>query len=329
MGTISLKNKIDEIINLIRKNNKFLITSHVSPDGDNLGSVIALKLALEQIGKKAVVIIDDTLPSSFSFLPAIDKINSYENDMKAEFDLCFILDCSDFKRIGRVEQLLDDKAVINIDHHGDNPCFGDYNLLGDVAATAELVYQLVSQIEEVKIDKDIATAIATGLITDTGSFRYSNTTAQTHQIMSELLTYNVNTAKICKEVFDTYSQASLKLKGKVLENLEVDDLGKVAWVKVSQDLLKDTGATLEDADGLVDYPRSLAGVEVGVLFKEVEDKTIRVSLRSNYYFSVDKIAHHFGGGGHQKAAGCTINDNLTKAEEEVISIIKKELSKVN
>jgi phosphoesterase RecJ-like protein len=325
---MSLK-KINEIINLIRKNNKFLITSHVSPDGDNLGSVTALKLALEQMGKKAVIIIDDTLPSSFSFLPDIDKIISYESDMEVDFDLCFILDCSDFKRIARVEELLADKTIINIDHHGDNPSFGDYNLLGDVAATAELVYQLISEIEEIKMDKEIATAIATGLITDTGSFRYSNTTAQTHQIMADLLTYNVNTAKICKEVFDTYSYASLKLKGKVLENLKVDDSGKVAWIEVSQDLLKDTGSTLEDADGLVDYPRSLAGVEIGVLFKEVEDGTVRVSLRSNYYFSVDKIAHQFGGGGHAKAAGCTINDTLIKAEDAVISTIKKELSQVN
>ncbi|TDX51880.1 DHH family phosphoesterase [Orenia marismortui] len=321
-------NKLVEITNLISQKQRFLITSHVNPDGDNLGSVIALKLVLEQLGKETVVVIDDEIPSCFSFLHSIDEIIRYEDGLDIDFDMCFTLDCSDLDRIAKVKNIIKSKAIINIDHHGDNPYFGEYNLVKNTAATAEIIYQLIDALEEAKLNKDIAAALATGLITDTGSFRYSNTTSKTHKIMAELLNYDVDTAEISKKVFDTHSYQSLVLRGKVLQNLQIDDSKKIAWVKVSQDLLSEVGATMEDTEGIVNYPRSLAGVEIAILFKETEEEIIRVSLRSNSYFPVDKLAHKFGGGGHPRAAGCSIDANLNEAIEEVVNAAKKELKQV-
>ncbi len=317
-------NSLTEIIDLINQHDDFLITSHVSPDGDNLGSVIALDLFLKQLGKRRTLVIDDTLPSSFSYLSNFNQIKSYHEGLEADFEVAFVLDCSDLGRIGDVKNLINNEEVINIDHHNDNPYYGSYNLVKNTAATAVLIYDLIKAYQG-EITLDIATSLATALITDTGSFCYSNTSAKTHYIMAELMETGINTAKICKELLATHSYENLLLRGQVLNNLKVDPSGKVAWIKVAQKMLADIGATLDDTEGIVDYPRSLAGVEVAVLFKEVEDEIVRVSLRSNEYFPVDKVAHQFNGGGHPRAAGCTIEGSLVEAEFQVINAIKMKL----
>ncbi|WP_245579409.1 DHH family phosphoesterase [Halonatronum saccharophilum] len=316
-----MSNKFEEIIKVIKEKDSFLITSHVGPDGDSLGSSLGLKLILESLGKKGIVVIDDLIPKTFSFLPDIDKVLRYEEGMELEFDAAFILDAGDIKRVGEVEGLIGDKVMVNIDHHGDNPSFGDYNLVEEAAATAQLIYDLIEEIGGVKVNNNIATALATGLITDTGSFKYANTTAKTHRIMGQLLEYDVDTAKICKEVFDTHSYEELMLRAKALDSMEINRDLKVAWLKISQSLLEEAGAKLDDTGGLVNYPRSLEGIEVALIFKEVEETLVRVSLRSNEYFPVDQLAHKFGGGGHPRAAGCSIEESLEEAQKLMIKAI--------
>jgi phosphoesterase RecJ-like protein len=318
-------NDLNNIINLVQQHDKFLVTSHVSPDGDNIGSSLALKIFLEQLGNEVEVIIDDEIPSCFSFLAQSETIKEYTPGLKADFDILFALDSGDFERIGAVSNLLEEQEVVNIDHHADNTLYGDYNLVNDVAATGELIYELITSVDKSSLNQEAATAIATALITDTGSFRYSNTTARTHQIMAELLSYDLDVNYIVRQIFENNTYQSLMLKAEVLENLKVDATGQIAWVKLSQQMIDKANATWEDAEGLISYPRSLAGVEVAVLFKEKSESEIKVSLRSNEYFPVDEIAHQFGGGGHSKAAGCLLNYNLELAEEKIIAAIKEEL----
>ena len=318
-------NDLNSIIDLIKNNDRFLVTSHVNPDGDNIGSILALKIFLEQLGKKVEAVLVDQVPNCFSFLPQSQEIKQYDEDLIVDFDILFALDSGDEGRIGDVAKLLDEQAVINVDHHADNTLYGDYNLVTDAAATTELIYQLIASFDKRQLNQELATAIATGLITDTGSFRYSNTNPETHQIMADLLQFDIDVDYISRQIFENNTYQSLKLKAKVLETLEVDETGKVAWVKIPQQFLEDVDATWEDAEGIVGYPRSLQGVEVAALFKEYEADQIKVSLRSNQYFAVDEVAHKFEGGGHAKAAGCLLECDLQEAEKQVIKSIKEKL----
>ncbi len=319
------KNNFKRIIDLLLNEDDFLITSHVSPDGDNLGSVIAMKLLLEQLGKETVMIIDDELPPSFSFLADSDQILIYNDGLDIDFKVAIILDCGSFERVGRVERLISDQSVINIDHHADNSYYGTFNLVKNVAATGELVYQLINRLNQVELTEDIATALAVALMTDTGSFQYSNTTSDTHQIMAKLVECGASSAQISQNVFNKNSYQNLALRGRALQDIKVDKSGQIAWIKVSKDMLKEIGATDKDTEGLVNYPRSLIGVKVALLLKETDDK-VKISLRSNDEVAVNLIAHQLGGGGHPNAAGCVIDDTLDIAERIVIDLVKEELS---
>ncbi|AGB40678.1 exopolyphosphatase-like enzyme [Halobacteroides halobius DSM 5150] len=318
---------IAEIKELILDYDKFLVTGHIGPDGDSIGSILALKLALEQLGKVVEVVIADELPDCFSFLSSSTSIKEYDTELEVDFDLVFVLDCGTWDRIAEVEELVDEQIIVNLDHHSDNTYFGDYNFVKEVAATAELIYHLIEVTPQLDLNQDIATAIITALITDTGSFRYSNTTSRTHQIAAQLLEYDVDTAYISRQIFGTNSYENLKLRGQLLRNLQVDKSGKIAWMKISQELLDDVGTTLDDTAGIVNYPRSLEGAEVGLLFKEQASQEIKVSLRSNSYLPVNEVAHKFGGGGHARAAGCLIEDTLEQAEEKIITALAKALEK--
>ena len=313
------------IIDAIKNNDKFLITSHLNPDGDNIGSILALKMFLEQLGKRVEAVLVDKVPDCFTFLAQSQEIKEYSPELKLDFDLLFTLDAGDWERIGKVSNLVDEEMIINLDHHADNTLYGDYNLVTEAAATAELVYQLIVEIDKTKLNTDIAKAIATALITDTGSFRYENTRPKTHEIMADLLNFEIDVNYITRQIFENNTYQSLMLKAKVLETLTVDQDSELAWLKIPQQFLAEVDAEWEDAEGLVGYPRSLKGVEVAVIFKEYKSDEIKVSLRSNHYFPVDKVAHHFNGGGHARAAGCLLETNLAKAEEKVINKLQAEL----
>ena len=318
-------NDLESIIDVIQNNDRFLVSSHINPDGDNIGSVLALKIFLEQLGKKVEVVLDDQVPDCFSFLPFSQDIQEYSSELEIEFDVLFTLDSGDWGRISDVANLVEDQVIVNIDHHADNTLYGDYNLVTDAAATGELIYQFITKLDKTQLNHDLATVIATALITDTGSFRYSNTRPETHQIMADLLDFDVDVNYITRQIFENNTYQSLMLRAKVLETLEVDETGEIAWIKIPEKFLEEVDATWEDAEGIVGYPRSLQGVEVAVLLKEYEPDGIKVSLRSNQYFPVDKVAHQFDGGGHARAAGCLLECGLEEAEQRVIETVKKEM----
>ena len=317
------------ILEQIRKNNKFLITSHEGPDGDNIGSMLALYYLINFFDKEVKIILADKVPDYLSFLPDSDKIQELEGlaqdelEELANYEVMMVVDASNIKRIAQVEEIISNQTLINIDHHIDNSKFGDYNLVESAAATGEIIYKLFKE-TKMKLEHDFALAIATAIITDTGSFKYSNTTAKTHQIMSELLKVEIDTSYICQQVFLNNSREKLLLTGEVLRNLTLSN-EKIAHLTVTQDLLEKIGATMEDTEGLVSYALSVKGVEVGILFKEVAKDEVKVSLRSKEFIKVNKIAHQFDGGGHDRAAGLRIKADLEKTKEKVISAVKKEL----
>ncbi|MCK8823502.1 DHH family phosphoesterase [Fuchsiella alkaliacetigena] len=322
--------KYQHLLNIIEKEDKFLLTSHVNPDGDSIGSLLALKFILESCSQQVEIVLADSVPGYLEFLPGSQDIHSYQElpvDLKEEsYGVYFVVDCGELSRIGEVEALLtEEDKIINIDHHEDNEEFGSKNYVDStVAATGELIYDLAVELG-VNFKSDFGTAIATALITDTGNFTYANTSAKTHRIIADMLELGVDTQAIITEVYGKRSFSNLKLLSKVLSELQVTAQQQIAWLSVDQSTLNSVQATWEDTEGLVNYPRSLEGVEVGILFKEVAAEETRVSLRSNAFFSVNEFASYFGGGGHARAAGCTVEAPLAKAEKMVISKLKEEL----
>lgn len=315
-----------EIKSGLLKAEKIMVTSHVSPDGDSIGSVLAVKFILDQLEKKNRIVLADGVPNCFSFLPAVEIVEEYSNEMEIDCDTAVVVDCGDRERMGQVNKLVEEVAIINLDHHLDNTYFGEYNLVQEAAATGEILYQLIEKLPDVEITDNLAWTLATAIITDTGFFKYSNTSSQTHRIMAELLNYDLDPTYINQKIFGTNSYAALLLRGTALDTLEVTPSGKVAWMKVSQQMLEESGATMEDTEGLVGYPRSLKGVEVGALFKEQASGEVKVSLRSNQYFPVNEVAHEFGGGGHPRAAGCLIKESLPTVQKQVVNRLEEEIT---
>lgn len=324
MNNLTYKD-LDEAIDLIRRSNRIYIASHINPDGDNLGSSLALALALRKLGKEVLVLNPGSIPSDFVFLPGIDLIKDFEDDVD-ELDLFIVVDSGDIDRLGPNKDLLDrSKAIINIDHHITNTQFGNINLVDSkAAATGELIYQLLKRMD-VKLDKDIATNIYTAISTDTGKFSYESVTSRTHRIAAELIDVGIDLKDINIKIYESYSLESTKLFIKALNTLKLYSDNRVALVKVSQRMLKETNASLDDTDGISSFIRGIGPVEVSCLLKEVEEGEIKVSLRSKNYVDVSKVCAKFNGGGHVRAAGCTIFEDLDTAEAMIIEEINRHL----
>lgn len=319
-----LKKQMNLAKERIIKSENIYIASHVQPDGDNLGSMLALGLALKKTNKKVYMVETDPVPSDFMFLPGvhyIEKVHNYDN-----IDLFITLDSSDMERLGQNIKLID-KAnfVINIDHHISNTNYGDINIVdSNSGSTAELVFKMIKTLD-IKIDKDIGTCIYTGISTDTGSFMYDNTRPETHLIAAELLEIGIDKKKIILNIYQNKSMEKTKLFIKVLENLETYSDNQIAIVQVTNDILLETGAKMEETEGIISFVRDIEPVEVAIMLKEFETKEIKVSMRSKRYVDVSEICSKFSGGGHVRAAGCTINNSLDFAKDALIQELKKVL----
>ncbi len=308
-------------IDMIKSAKSIYLASHVQPDGDNIGSLLGLALALKKNGKQVFVVKTDSIPKDFMFLPGIDLIKEYDD---SEVDLFITVDSSDEKRLGDNEALLDKaNKVINIDHHLSNTNYGDLNIVdSDAAATCEIVFKLIKAMD-IEIDRDIATALYTGISTDTGSFMYDNANEETHLIAAELLRIGIDKQEININIWQNKSLTKTKLFIKTLETLETYFDDKLAVIEVTRDNLRSVGASMEDSEGIVSFVRDIDTVEVAVMLKEFEEDEIKVSMRSKKYVDVSKVCAVFGGGGHKKASGCTINSNLEKAKKDLIDELEK------
>lgn len=318
----SFEKLIDLAIEKILESKNIFIASHVQPDGDNIGSILALGLALKKIGKKIYILKSDSVPSDYLFLPNVDIIHDYDDEL--EIDLLITLDSSDENRLGKNKVLLERaKFIINIDHHISNTNFGHINIVdSSAAATGELVYKIVKKMD-ISIDKDIGTCIYTAISSDTGSFMYDNTTSETHEIISELLSLGIDKSNININLYQNRSIERTMLFIKSLETLNLYFDNKVAVVKVTRNMLEDSGAKMEDTEGVVSFMREIAPVEIAILLKEFNENEIKVSMRSKRFVDVAAICDTFGGGGHIRAAGCTINFSMDYSEELILNEIKK------
>ena len=310
---------LEEIAALLLAQDKLVLCPHVSPDGDALGSTLALKMALEKAGKNVTVMVDDDVPKAFGFLPQIDCFVKPADGEVLEADLLVVLDASSLDRIGKVAQAVKAKAVANIDHHISNTQFADYLYLNtEAAATAEILCNLVEKLG-ITPDKNLATCLYTGIYTDCGSFRYANTTPGTMRSAAKLLEYGARPNEI-SDALGTNTRANIEMLGKVLQTLAFYNDGKISTLEINSDLYdKDV-----NTDNFISFARYIEGVDVAVLFKAVEPAVTRVSMRSQDT-DVAAIALSFGGGGHVRAAGCTVELPLEQAKAKVLEAIGKAL----
>jgi phosphoesterase RecJ-like protein len=293
-------------------------------DGDCLGSSFALFLALKKAGKKVSVVLEERIPKTFNFLPG-EYLLLDELSQDTVFDIVICIDSSDEKRINKRLFLLEGGKSINIDHHISNTEYAMYNYVdASCSATGEIVFDIINYLK-IPINIDIAINLYTAIASDTGGFRYSNTTANTHIVAASLISVGINIAKVNRIIFDTISIFKLKLISEAIDNLELYENGKIAVIALGRDMIENAGALEEDMDGLSSFPRSVEGVEVGIILTERENGKIRISFRSNEYIDVAKVAMKFGGGGHKRAGGCTLETDMLTAKKEVIGAVISEI----
>ncbi len=316
-----------EAAHFISDYDQFLVISHLSPDGDAIGSTLAMVGILKALKKKYCVVNPDRLPKKYSILPWSEEILSAEEDHSGPYHYVIALDCADEKRMEPFPSWFADGAsILNIDHHPTNTRYGTVNLVcPEAAATAQLVYYL-AEVLQVPLEEPLATCLYTGILTDTGGFRYANTNPEVMRMASRLLDVGVNPSELAEQFLERTSEAHLQLLQKALSRLRREMDGRLAWMFVTQDDFREAGATEADMDGLVQYPLRIEGVEVGLLFREVSSTSCKVSLRSRALVDVSKIAALFGGGGHARAAGCTVEGDLFTVMEQVRDSVQKQLS---
>ncbi len=315
---------LSEVVELIDSKHRFAITSHVRPDGDSVGSSLALMLMLQELNKDAVVVMRDHIPRAYQTLPGarrVQRINQF--DHPHQYDAVFVIECSDIDRPGLPG--LSEQFVVNIDHHTTTVRFGDINWIDSTAsAVGEMIYNLCKA-TGARVTAEIAECIYAALLTDTGSFHFPNTTARTLKVASELIRLGANPARISRAIYYSQPFSKLKLMGLALSSLQRDQTGRIAYLAVTQQMLAAAQATEEDADGLANYPLAVADIDVVLFLKEVRPNVYRASLRSKDAINVAKIAEYFGGGGHRNAAGCTVEGRLEEIQRRMVEKLQEAL----
>ena len=296
---------------------KIVLCTHVSPDGDTLGSSLGLAQCLQKLGKEVIVYCDDLVNKSFSFIPGIELLQRPDANNSVEADLLVVIDASSFDRIGIVGEVVKYKQLLNIDHHISNTHFADFVYLDSkAAATGEIMCELLQEMAW-PIEHNIAECFYIAISTDCGSFRYTNTTPKTMRAGARLLEQGVRPNEISDKL-DMKSRLTVEMLAKVLPSLTFEADGKIAYLTITNDLYNKDANT----DSFVNYPRYIDGVEVAIMFKAVEPKVTRVSMRSSNV-DVAQVALCFGGGGHIRAAGCTIYAPVEEAREQLLAKLRE------
>jgi len=312
------------IADALRGRGHVLLLNHVSPDGDSLGSTLALARALWACGPQATVGSSDGVPAMYRFLPGSERIQT-ALPPDAAFDAVVFMECSSPDRAGALAARAAGVPLwVNIDHHVSNSGFGDLIYYdATAAAVGELVHPIVRALLPT-LDVGTATCLLCALLTDTGSFRYESVTPQTLSIAAELVAAGASAAEVYAQVYENRPVSTLRLLGKALDRLVLAEDGRVAWTVVTQAMLRETGATMEESEGIVGALRALGGVDVAALFKEEPDE-VRVSLRARGRVRAHVIAAAFGGGGHAAAAGFTGRGPLDDVVRQTLEVVRREL----
>jgi phosphoesterase RecJ-like protein len=313
------------VVAAIEKSRRVIVTSHVDPEGDSLGSQLALAQILDELGKDVAVVNQDRPPERYAFMPGVDRILQTATVASRTFDTGFVVDCASLERIGNVRQRLEGIAVVNLDHHRSNTRFGTVNHIEpETCASGMIVYQLNERLG-LPIDARKATNMYVGIISDTGNFRYSNTSPEVLRVGSRLIETGIDSADLASKIFATKSQAALRLLGEALTSLTSELGGKVGMIVLDRAVFERTGATGSDVEGIVNYAKQLAGTMAGVLLREVESGEIKVSFRAEGQVDVDRVASSFGGGGHRNAAGARLPGPLADARLRVLAELEREI----
>lgn len=309
---------LSQVVELIENKSYFGITTHFRPDGDGIGSSLALWWLLKSLNKEAEIFVRDPVPSSCIRLPGADAVRRV-TEVDRSYDAVFVMECSDAERPGIKN--LEKQFLINIDHHSTSQLFGNINWIDSTAsAVGEMIYNLCKAIGG-RVTREIAECVYTALLTDTGSFHYSNTTERTFKVASELIRAGVKPAKLAESIYNSYPWSRVELLGKVMSSVCRDETGRVAFLLQTQQMLESSNATEEDAENFVNIPLTAEEVEAVVMLKESEAGIYRASLRSKGDVNVVRIAEKFGGGGHKNAAGCTLYGDVEMLREKLISLL--------
>ncbi len=317
---------LKKVIGQINKNKNFIITSHINLEADALGSQLAFWSLLKHLKKAALIVNKQKVPQEYNFLAGLKYIKRPKDIKNFKPDVLIVLDCADPGRCRDIIRLFSRvEIIINIDHHISNSKFGHVNWVDyKASSTVEMIYKLYKKMR-IPLDKNKALWLYAGLMTDTGSFRYPNTTSLTHKIASCLLKYNLSVNKIYRNIYENLKFTDLKILSKILLTLQRDKSGGVIWFEIKRKFLKAVTNRVDLAEYVLNFGRLNNDAQVIILFKEdaIEESLIRVNLRSKDKIDVSKIAKIFGGGGHKNASGCTIKAKLPEAKFAVIQEIKK------
>ncbi len=312
---------LDNIVEEINKAENIVILTHETPDGDAIGSSLAMYNALKQIGKDVDVIIPE-YPRTFNFLPGAESILA--EGKRAKYDLAISVDCGAIDRLNGWSNYFEDANVsVNIDHHTKNSMFGDFNYVDPTSPACSQILIIVLEALKIKITKEIGTCLLTGIITDTGGFKYQGVTSETFQFVAWLLQSGINVSEIYKNALQIKTRANFELAKIAMNRMEFLENNKIAFTYITKQDEEVVNAEPGDHEGIVEIGRDIEGVEVSVFLRQREDKTFKVSLRSNNYVNVSDIAILFGGGGHVKAAGCKISGTPEQIKNSLVSHIKK------
>ncbi len=325
--------RYQDIQSMLGRAQRILLTSHVGPDGDNIGSMLGLGRSLELMGKDVMWYLEDKVPDDYLFLAHASRIQQYSEDGEGlsaqHFDLAICVDTSVKERMGKsLEQEIDRLAIplINIDHHITNEGFGDVSVVvSQAAATGEIIFDLLQSLH-MPIDKDIASALYVAIVTDTGGFQYDSVTSHTLRTAATLVDYGAQVGPINVCLYQKKSIARERLHQLVMETLQFYEENKIAVVHSNLQMMEATQTLSEDTEGIIEQVRALAPVEIAVLLKEKQAKVWKVSMRSKMDANVSRVAQKFGGGGHVKAAGCTLYGELCQVKTELLDAIREELN---
>lgn len=313
------------LVKKIKNSQTILIATHENPDGDGIGSIIALGEGLKQLKKKVVLYIKDPVPKMYHYLPGHKDIKN-TIPKNAKFDLSFLVDLGELERVGQeFIQHPGRKETISLDHHANGAHNADFNFcLPKEASSGEVIYKILKALK-VKFNKKIATGIYTAMVTDTGSFKYSNTNAHTFAVASDLMQYKIDVWQVAFHCFESSSRERMEYLKRALNSLEIHKSGKMASIVLTQADLEASGAKSEEAEGFINYPRSVEGVEVAISFKEIGQNHYKISFRSKEYVDVGRVANSFGGGGHTRASGCKVKGTWPQVRDQIYKALLPQL----
>lgn len=324
--------KIQSIIN---NNDKIFISSHINPDGDSLGSAYAMYDYLNKLGKDCIIVNHSPVPEVYNFLNKNNIFHELDNEAITfikNADLGLVLDIGDFYRLGDIANLIEENNIktLSIDHHSksNNDLFTYDFINTDACSVGEILYSFFNEVDESKISEEVMLGVYVAVLTDTGSFRHSNTTDISHEIAVHAIKKGLNISKIYQDIYENSSLSRMKLLGNVIQKLNYDCGGELVWFALNQDMIKEVNGTNQDFDGFTDFFRGIRGVEVSLMLYDLQGK-VRLSFRSKGKYRVNEIAKKMGGGGHPFAAAALVEGEFSNVKKTVLNLISTYINKFN